>query len=124
VIKICATIGVLSFEGPAGAQQYSIEELQAAADEAHRHGVRIAAHAHGTEGIVASSEAGIDSIEYNSMTTEEAAAPSREAALPRAARRRDAARKRALRDEGRHRLQDAMSRQRPRRCGVPASACH
>ena len=74
VIKICATAGVLSFEGPAGAQQYSIEELRAAADEAHRHGVRIAAHAHGTEGIIASSEAGIDSIEHNSMMTDEAAA--------------------------------------------------
>jgi imidazolonepropionase-like amidohydrolase len=74
VIKICATAGVLSFEGPAGAQQYSIEELRAAAEEAHRHGIRIAAHAHGTEGIVASSEAGIDSIEHNSMMTDEAAA--------------------------------------------------
>ena len=74
VIKICATAGVLSFEGPAGAQQYTSEELRAAADEAHRHGLRIAAHAHGTEGIVASSEAGIDSIEHNSMMTDEAAA--------------------------------------------------
>ena len=74
VIKICATAGVLSFEGPAGAQQYSIEELRAAADEAHRHGLKIAAHAHGTEGIIASSEAGIDSIEHNSMMTDEAAA--------------------------------------------------
>jgi imidazolonepropionase-like amidohydrolase len=74
VIKICATAGVLSFEGPAGAQQYSVEELRAAAEEAHRHGLRIAAHAHGTEGIVASSEAGIDSIEHNSMMTDEAAA--------------------------------------------------
>ena len=74
VIKICATAGVLSFEGPAGAQQYTIEELRAAAGEAHRHGLRIAAHAHGTEGIVASSEAGIDSIEHNSMMTDEAAA--------------------------------------------------
>ncbi len=74
VIKICATAGVLSFGGPAGAQQYSIEELRAAAEEAHRHGVRIAAHAHGTEGIIASSEAGIDSIEHNSMMTDEAAA--------------------------------------------------
>ena len=73
VIKICATAGVLSFEGPAGAQQYSAEELRAAADEAHRHGLRIAAHAHGTAGIIASSEAGIDSIEHNSMLTEEAA---------------------------------------------------
>jgi imidazolonepropionase-like amidohydrolase len=74
VIKICATAGVLSFEGPAGAQQYSLDELRAAADEAHRHGLRIAAHAHGTEGIVASSEAGIDSLEHNSMMTDEAAA--------------------------------------------------
>ena len=74
VIKICATAGVLSFEGPAGAQQYSLEELRAAAEEAHRHGLKIAAHAHGTEGIVASSHAGIDSIEHNSMMTEEAAA--------------------------------------------------
>jgi imidazolonepropionase-like amidohydrolase len=72
VIKICATAGVLSFEGPVGALQYSIEELRAAADEAHRHGLRIAAHAHGTEGIIASSEAGIDSIEHNSMMSEEA----------------------------------------------------
>jgi imidazolonepropionase-like amidohydrolase len=74
VVKICATAGVLSFEGPAGAQQYTIEELRAAAEEAHRHGIRIAAHAHGTEGIIASSEAGIDSIEHNSMMTDEAAA--------------------------------------------------
>jgi imidazolonepropionase-like amidohydrolase len=73
VIKICATAGVLSFEGPVGAQQYSIEELRAAAEETHRHGLRIAAHAHGTEGIIAASEAGIDSIEHNSMMTEEAA---------------------------------------------------
>lgn len=73
VIKICATAGVLSFEGPVGAQQYSLEELRAAAEETHRHGLRIAAHAHGTEGIIASSEAGIDSIEHNSIVTEEAA---------------------------------------------------
>jgi imidazolonepropionase-like amidohydrolase len=73
VIKICATAGVLSFEGPAGAMQYSIEELRAAAEETHRHGLKIAAHAHGTEGIIASSEAGIDSVEHNSIMTEEAA---------------------------------------------------
>ncbi|HXV39428.1 MAG TPA: amidohydrolase family protein [Steroidobacteraceae bacterium] len=73
VIKICATAGVLSFEGPVGAQQYSDQELRAAAEEAHRHGLRIAAHAHGTEGIIASSRAGIDSIEHNSIMTEEAA---------------------------------------------------
>lgn len=73
-IKICATAGVLSFEGPVGAQQYSFEELKAAADETHRHGLKIAAHAHGTEGIIAASQAGIDSIEHDSVMTEEAAA--------------------------------------------------
>ncbi|HLF30641.1 MAG TPA: amidohydrolase family protein, partial [Xanthomonadales bacterium] len=72
-IKICATAGVLSFEGPVGAQQYSFEELKAAADETHRHGLKIAAHAHGTEGIIAASEAGIDFIEHDTMMTEEAA---------------------------------------------------
>ena len=73
VIKICATAGVLSFEGPVGAQQYSFEELKAAADEAHRHGLKIAAHAHGTAGIIASSEAGIDTIEHASVITKRAA---------------------------------------------------
>ena len=73
VIKICATAGVLSFEGPVGALQFSPEELRAAAEEAHRHGLKIAAHAHGTEGIIAAAEAGIDSIEHNSIMTEEAA---------------------------------------------------
>jgi imidazolonepropionase-like amidohydrolase len=73
VIKICATAGVLSFEGPVGAQQYSFEELKAAADEAHRHGLKIAAHAHGTDGIIASSEAGIDTIEHASVITKKAA---------------------------------------------------
>ncbi|HXV37075.1 MAG TPA: amidohydrolase family protein, partial [Myxococcota bacterium] len=73
VIKICATAGVLSFGRPAGAQQYTREELEAAAAEAHRHGLKIAAHAHGSEGIIAASEAGIDTIEHASLLTEEAA---------------------------------------------------
>jgi len=74
VIKVCATAGVLSFEGPVGAQQYTVEELRAAAEEAHRHGVTVAAHAHGTEGIIAASEAGIDTVDHASILTEEAAA--------------------------------------------------
>ncbi|GAB4532653.1 MAG: amidohydrolase family protein [Parvularculaceae bacterium] len=73
VIKVCATAGVLSFEDSVGAQQMSLEELRAVAEEAHRHHVKVAAHAHGTEGIIAASEAGIDSIEHNSIMTEEAA---------------------------------------------------
>lgn len=72
VIKICATAGVLSFEGPVGATQYSMDELRAAVEEAHRHGVKIAAHAHGTEGIKMSIRAGIDSVEHGSLLDDEA----------------------------------------------------
>ena len=72
VIKICATAGVLSFEDSVGAQQMSFEEMKAVADEAHRHGVKVAAHAHGTAGVIAASNAGIDSIEHASILTEEA----------------------------------------------------
>ncbi len=72
VIKICATAGVLSFEGPVGAQQYSEEEMGAIVEEAGRHGIKVAAHAHGTEGIIAASRAGISSIEHGSMLTDEA----------------------------------------------------
>ncbi len=72
VIKICATAGVLSFEGPVGAPQYSMAELRAAVEEAHRHGLKIAAHAHGTEGIKMAIRAGIDSIEHGSLLDDEA----------------------------------------------------
>ena len=72
VIKTCATAGVFSFEGPVGAQQYSDEELSAMVEEAARHGVKVAAHAHGTEGILAAARAGVASIEYGSVLTDEA----------------------------------------------------
>ena len=72
VIKVIATAGVLSFEGPVGAQQYSEEELRAIVEEANRHGVRVAAHAHGTEGIIAAVRAGVASIEHCSMLNDEA----------------------------------------------------
>jgi imidazolonepropionase-like amidohydrolase len=74
VIKTCATAGVLSMEGPVGAQQYSLEELKAMVDEAARHGVKVAAHAHGTEGIKAAVRAGVASIEHGSMLDAEAIA--------------------------------------------------
>ncbi|NHK29109.1 amidohydrolase family protein [Parvularcula flava] len=73
VIKVCATAGVLSFEATLGAQQMTMEEMRAVVEEAERHGVRVAAHAHGTEGIIAASEAGIHSIEHASIITDEAA---------------------------------------------------
>lgn len=72
VIKICATAGVLSFEDNVGAQQMTFEEMKAVADEAHRHHLKVAAHAHGTKGIIAASNAGIDSIEHGSILTKEA----------------------------------------------------
>ncbi len=72
VIKICATAGVLSFEETVGAQQLSDEEMRAIVEEAARHGVKVAAHAHGTEGIIAASNAGVASIEHGSILTEEA----------------------------------------------------
>lgn len=74
VIKTCATAGVLSLEGPVGAQQYTHEELKAMVDEAARHGVKVAAHAHGTEGIKAAVRAGVASIEHGSMLDDEAIA--------------------------------------------------
>ncbi len=72
VIKTCATAGVLSFEGTVGAQQYSLEELTAMVEEAARHGIKVAAHAHGTVGIKAAVEAGVASIEHGSILDDEA----------------------------------------------------
>ena len=71
VIKICATAGVLSFDATVGAQQLSDEEMAAVVAEATRHGVKVAAHAHGSEGILAAVKAGVSSIEHGSMLTDE-----------------------------------------------------
>lgn len=71
LIKVCASGGVMSHTGPAGAQQYSDEELAAIADEAHRAGLKVAAHAHGDDGIRACIRAGIDCIEHGSLATDE-----------------------------------------------------
>ena len=74
VIKICATAGVLSFEESVGAQQFSDSELRAIVEEAGRHGVKVAAHAHGTQGIIAAVRAGVASIEHGSLLDDEAIA--------------------------------------------------
>jgi len=71
VIKICATGGVLSKTDSVGAQQMTFAEMQAVADEAHMLGLRVAAHAHGTEGINTALRAGIDTIEHASLADEE-----------------------------------------------------
>ena len=78
VIKTCETAGVLSLEGPVGAQQYKYEELKAMVDEAARHGVKVAAHAHGVEGIKAAVRAGVQTIEHGSVLDDEAIALMKE----------------------------------------------
>lgn len=70
VIKICATGGVFSLGDSVGAQQLSFEEMKAIADEAHMLGLRVAAHAHGDEGIRAAILAGIDTIEHASLASD------------------------------------------------------
>jgi imidazolonepropionase-like amidohydrolase len=71
VIKILATGGVLSKGDSPGAPQFSPEELKVAAEEAHMAGRKIAAHAHGTQGIKNAILAGIDSIEHASLIDDE-----------------------------------------------------
>lgn len=67
LIKICATGGVLSKGDAAGAQQYTLEEMQAIVSEAHKLGRKVAAHAHGASGINDALRAGVDSIEHASL---------------------------------------------------------
>jgi imidazolonepropionase-like amidohydrolase len=70
-IKVSATAGVLSEEESAGAAQYSLDELKVVVDEAHRWGRKVAAHAHGTEGIKLAIQAGVTSIEHGSLIDDE-----------------------------------------------------
>ena len=71
LIKVCASGGVLSKGDQPGTPQYTLEELQAIASEAHKLGRKVAAHAHGTQSIKDSIRAGIDSIEHASLIDDE-----------------------------------------------------
>jgi imidazolonepropionase-like amidohydrolase len=73
VIKVCATAGVFSFSNnaPVGALQYSLEELEVIVREATKLGLKVAAHAHGTEGINTAVRAGVSSIEHGSVLSDE-----------------------------------------------------
>lgn len=71
VIKVCMTGGVLSKGDAVGAQQLSFDEIKAIVDEAHRLGMRVAVHAHGTEGINEALRAGVDTIEHASLADAE-----------------------------------------------------
>ncbi|HEY3174836.1 MAG TPA: amidohydrolase family protein [Candidatus Polarisedimenticolia bacterium] len=72
VIKFCATGGVLSEGDAVGVQQYTLEEMRAIVETAHLTERKVAAHAHGTEGIKTAVKAGVDSIEHGSMLDDEA----------------------------------------------------
>ena len=71
LIKICATGGVLSKGDDPQAAQYTLEEMKAIVADAHRLGRKVAAHAHGAQGILWASEAGVDSIEHGSYINDE-----------------------------------------------------
>lgn len=74
LIKICATGGVLSKGDDPQASQYTLEEMRAIVADAHRLGRKVAAHSHGSQGILWASEAGVDSIEHGSYINDEAIA--------------------------------------------------
>jgi len=72
LIKFCATGGVLSFRDDPQASQYTLQEMQTIVTEAHRLGRKVAAHAHGGDGIKMAVTAGVDSIEHGSYIDAEA----------------------------------------------------
>jgi imidazolonepropionase-like amidohydrolase len=74
VIKVCATGGVLSKGDDPSASQYTLEEMKAIVADAHRLGRKVAAHAHGAEGVRWASEAGVDSIEHGHLMDDAAIA--------------------------------------------------
>jgi imidazolonepropionase-like amidohydrolase len=74
VVKICATGGVLSKGDDPQASQYTLEEMKAIVADAHRLGRKVAAHAHGAQGILWASEAGVDSVEHCSYINDAAIA--------------------------------------------------
>jgi imidazolonepropionase-like amidohydrolase len=74
VIKFCATGGVMSKGDDPNASQYTLEEMKAIVAEAHRLGRKVAAHAHGAEGVRWASIAGVDSIEHGHLMDDESIA--------------------------------------------------
>ena len=75
-VKVCATGGGLTPDSNVRRAQYSAETLTALVEDAHRLGRRVAAHAHGTEGILNCAMAGTDSIEHCSWMAEEGRPPA------------------------------------------------
>lgn len=78
LIKVIATGAILTHGSKPGAQEYTLEELQAAVDEASKFGLKVAAHAHATQGIKDAVRAGVASIEHGSMLDDECIALMKE----------------------------------------------
>lgn len=72
LIKTCSTGGVFSKGTVPGAEQNTVEEMQAIVAEAHQRGLKVASHAHGTAGIKNAIRAGVDTIEHASYLDKEA----------------------------------------------------
>ncbi len=72
LIKVLATGGVLSLEKDGSGAQFSEEELKAIVETAHDYGMRVAAHAHGAEGIKRAIRAGVNSVEHGTYMDDEA----------------------------------------------------
>ncbi|WP_187363485.1 metal-dependent hydrolase family protein [Massilia frigida] len=74
LIKVTATGGVLSQARNGQNPQYTEDELRAIVNTAKDYGFRVAAHAHGTDGIKRALRAGVDSIEHGTLMDDEAIA--------------------------------------------------
>ena len=70
VIKITATGGVLSYAKSGDAPQFTIDEVKAVVDTAKDYGYRVAAHAHGEEGMYRAVAGGVTSIEHGSYMSD------------------------------------------------------
>lgn len=71
VIKVMATGGNVTPGSLPHEAQFGVDELQGVVEAAHRAGLPVAAHAHGTDGVVNALEAGVDTIEHCSFMTAE-----------------------------------------------------
>jgi imidazolonepropionase-like amidohydrolase len=71
VIKMFATGAILTHNSNPGGREATAQELEAAVDEAHNFGLKVAVHAHGAEGIKAAIRAGAASIEHGTLMDDE-----------------------------------------------------
>jgi imidazolonepropionase-like amidohydrolase len=69
VVKIMASGGVMTPDTDLLACQFTLEEMRAAVDEAHRHGLPVTAHAHGLPAVERALDAAVDGIEHCSCLT-------------------------------------------------------